>query len=151
MLHVNTANEATIQQLQQSSDTSPLNPTTSPWKLCLVRPAESWTWLPQELLDEQLFSWHISTLSDTNQGSSSKMWMLRVGSLGQSLPRMTASQQTSLLSWIICPPRQLTPKPTRSGQPKTPSSPASTDLLSLIGQLTSSVFLMAASCGLPTS
>ena len=54
------------------------------------------------------------------------------------------------------------PKPSRSGQPKTPSSPASTDLLSLVGHptssllstnpmsvaRTSSVFLMAASCGL---
>ena len=76
---------------------------------------------------------------------------------------MTAFQQTSLLLWIIYPPRQLTPKSSRSRQPKTPSSPVSTDLHSLVGQLTSSspssnptsvarmssVFLMAASCGLP--
>ena len=44
---------------------------TSPWKPCLVRPAESRMWLPQESLNGQFFSWHIGTPSDTNQGSSS--------------------------------------------------------------------------------
>ena len=133
------------------------------WPPYLVRPAKSWIWLSQESSDGQSFSRHISTriqIRETAQNADALSRFPRpVSTSNDCVPADVVAVVDHLSSLAV------NAQAIREWTAKDPSPPASEDLLSLVGQLTSSlpstnpmlvartnsVFLMAACCGLSMS
>ena len=107
------------------------------WPPYLVRPAKSWIWLSQESSDGQSFSRHISTriqIRETAQNADALSRFPRpVSTSNDCVPADVVAVVDHLSSLAV------NAQAIREWTAKDPSPPASEDLLSLVGQLTSSL------------